>query len=232
MVKHSMDLNRLSLLVERLRKATIGEPVWNDDKEVFEYENQTLEVVVILKLIRAVQGIKSQLLLCREGLFIDMSALFRCVNDCSDEIWFLLEQYPEQSKHVTQFVDNFFEHTIDSYDSADTPSVLKKKIHSSKVRQLTGQTQDEPTRKMLDRVHKAFCGYIHANYSHIMQSYGGVRPNLRFDLLGTPSENQKLLQVQIVQESYTSIVHCVSLICQKFGQDEIAIEVNGLLADI
>ena len=100
------------------------------------------------------------------------------------------------------------------------------------MRLLTGQDQNEPVRKRLEKVHKGFCGYIHANYSHIMQSYGGVPPNLSFNLLGTPSDHQKLMQMQIVQQSYISIIHCVSLICNRLKQDDIAIEVKKLLNEI
>ena len=89
--------------IENLRKSSIGEPVWIDYKEVFEYSKHSLEEVVILKLIRAAQGVKSQVILCKEGMFIDMSALFRCVKDCIEEVYFLLEQYPEApSQHVNE----------------------------------------------------------------------------------------------------------------------------------
>ena len=100
------------------------------------------------------------------------------------------------------------------------------------MRLLTGQNQNEPVRRSLEKVHKGSCGYIHANYSHIMQSYGGVPPNLSFNLLGTPSDHQILMQLQIVQESYISIIQCVSLICNRFKQDDIAIEVKTLLNGI
>lgn len=223
-----INLYKLSELAETLRKDVIGDPIWIKEKHVFEYSKQTIEVVVILKLFRAIQGVKSELILCNEGLFIDMCALFRCVNDCKEEICFLLEKYPEQSEYVEKFIKNFFEHTIDNPCATKTHSVLKKKIHSSNVRSLTGQDTNEFVRKKIEKVHKTFCGYIHANYAHLMQSYGGVHPNLSFNLLGIPSDQQKSMQMQIVQQSYISVLLSMMLICIKFKQDKYLEELDRL----
>ena len=227
-----MNIQKLAELTEQLRKNIIGDPAWIPEKNVFEYTEQTIEVVIILKLLRAVQGLQSQILLCQAGLFVDMSALYRCVNDCTEEITFLLETYPEQSKHVQQFIKNFFEHTIDAYDSIETDSVIKQKIHSANVRYLTGQKINEDVRQKLNKRHKTFCGYIHANYSHIMQSYGGTRPNYSFNLLGVPSEQQKLMQSQIVKQSYISVLLCISLICIQCKEVGIRNEIKKLREEI
>ncbi len=85
-----MDLDLLKSLVERLRIESIGDPQWVESKGVFEYPHQTVEVVVILKIIRSAQGVHALNLLCREGLFVDMGAIYRCVGDCSAEVYFLL----------------------------------------------------------------------------------------------------------------------------------------------
>ncbi len=129
-----MDLKTLSSLAEDLRKEVIGNPIWIEKKRVFEYEKQTLEVVVILKLLRGIQGIKAQEVLCRNGLFFDMSAISRCVTDCSDEIYFMLEKYPEQSKAVQQFVKHFFQQVIDGLDDVKICPVQKKNMHDAKER--------------------------------------------------------------------------------------------------
>jgi len=40
------------------------------------------------------------------------------------------------------------------------------------VRVLKG-SQDEETRTMTAKIYKTFCGYVHANYAHIMEIYNG-----------------------------------------------------------
>ena len=87
-----MNFEKLSNLTELLQKRVIGDPIWIDKKNVFEYSVQSVEVVAVLKAIRAVHGIKSMQILCEKGLFIDMGAIYRCVNDCCEEIHFLLEK--------------------------------------------------------------------------------------------------------------------------------------------
>ena len=212
-MEEKININKLAELAEKLRENTVGNPVWVREKGVYEYANETIEVVVILKLLRAVQGIKGQLVLCNEGLLFDISTLYRCVNDCAEEIYFLLEKYPNQSSHVKQFIKNFFEHTIDSCASTETNEVMKKKIHSANVRCLTGQDINEDIRQSLSRIHKIYSGYVHASYSHIMQNYGGEYLSESFNLLGITSEQEKLKQSQIVRSAYITILLSMIYVC-------------------
>lgn len=95
-----MKLEVLFALIEALRKEAIGEPEWVEEKGVFEYREQSIKVVAVLKLVRAAHGLSAIDVLCRSGLFIDAGAIMRCVSDCSDEVFFLLEEYPNASEHV------------------------------------------------------------------------------------------------------------------------------------
>jgi hypothetical protein len=69
-----MDLNRIHLLIESFRQEVLGAPEWVEDKGTFEYRQQSAVTVVILKLIRAAQGLSTLRLLCQAGLFIDMGS--------------------------------------------------------------------------------------------------------------------------------------------------------------
>jgi hypothetical protein len=224
-----MNLEKLSLIAEDLREKIVGNPVWIKKKNVFEYEHNTLEVVVILKLLRGIQGIKAQEVLCKNGLFTDMGAIFRCVTDCSDEIYFMLEKYPEQSKDVNQFIKHFFEHTIDGVHEVKTNTVPKKKIHAAKVRMFSKFIENNNAHSLLKNIHKTFCGYTHANYSHIMQNFGGDFTRPSFNILGIPSDRQKMIQFQMVSLSYGSILLSMMLICRIFKQEGIYREVEELL---
>jgi hypothetical protein len=128
--------------------------------------------VAVLKVARAAQGVKTLDLLCRSGLFIDLGVVIRCVYDCEAEVYFLLETFPNTSSKVDKFVTSFFESTIDGYLSNETSPVPTKKIRSAMVRVLKG-SHDDATLKMAQRMHKTFCGYVHANYAHIMEIYNG-----------------------------------------------------------
>jgi hypothetical protein len=212
-----MNFELLFSFAERLRVETIGDPIWIGEKAVFEYQNGDVKVVAVLKAIRAAQGIKSLDVLCRNGLFIDMGAIFRCVSDCTAEVYFLLEKYPDKSTHVEQFVRAFFETTIDKHLSTETEPVRTQKIHSAVVRVLTGLEQDQETRSRLLRIYQTFSGYTHANYSHIMQMYGGTYPDLEFKVAGVPSAQQREMYMQLVEQAYASVLHSLAFIAKVFG---------------
>lgn len=220
-----MDLARLLSIVERLRTEVIGDPSWIPEMGTFEYTHKTVEVVAVLKTIRAVQGLKSLQLLCENGLFIDMGAIYRCVSDCVAEVYFLLEEYPRASSTVDGFVKSFFETTIDGHLNAQTEHVPTRKIHSAMVRTLTGLEQDEETRRMIRRIYETFCGYTHAHYAHIMQIYGGVPPNLSFNVAGVPSVQQREMHMQLVEQACRSVLYLMGYLTQKFDLAELHDEV-------
>lgn len=220
-----MDLNLLSALTERLRAQSIGDPEWIESKEVCEYSTQSVEVVAVLKGVRAAQGLHALDLLCRSGLFIDMGTIYRCIDDCNSEVYFLLENYPNQSSDVQKFVKAFFATTIDSDLSAKTEYVLTKKIHSAVARVITDMEQHESTRATLLRVYKTFCGYTHANYSHIMQIYGGTYPDLSFNVAGVPSAHQRNTHMKIVEQAYLSVIYSLAYIAKKLELNTLSMEI-------
>jgi hypothetical protein len=107
-------------------------------------------------------------------LFIDMGMLTRGVFDAVEEVYFLLEKYPNTSPHVDQFTKAFFESNIHGYIYPSTDDVLKKHIRSARVRCLKG-AHDQKTQDLLDRIFRAFSGYVHAKYAQVMEVYGGTQ---------------------------------------------------------
>lgn len=224
-----MNLNLLKALTERLRTESIGDPGWAEAKNVFEYQSKNLEVVTVLKLVRAAQGVHALDILCRSGLFVDMGAICRCVEDSVSEVYFLLETYPEKSSNVEKFLKEFFSKTIDGHLSSKEESVQTKKIHSAVVRSLTGNEQDEHTRVLLANIHKTFSGYTHAGYSHIMEMYGGPATSLSFNVSGIPSQEQKNARMQYVIEAYKSVLSATAHSAHMFGLKKLHGDINAIL---
>lgn len=212
-----IDLNLLSILVERLRSESIGDPKWIKEKGVYEYQDHSAKVVAVLKLIRAAQGVHSLELLCRAGLFIDFGVIIRCVNDCEAEVYFLLENFPKSSGNVDKFVASFFASSIDGYLSNETNVVQTDKIKSAMVRVLKG-SQDEATRKTIDQIYKTFCGYVHANYAHIMEIYGGPQ---NFNIPGVPSLQQRQIRMEHVELAANSVLHAAAFIAHTIGLKDL-----------
>jgi len=215
----NVELEALSEVMRKLQRDTVGDPIWIDEKGVFEYPEKSIEIVVILKLVRAVHGLHAMSLLCKSGLFIDMSAIWRCVNDCNNEVYFLLENYPNRSSNVEKFVKEFFSKTIDNYLSADEEPVLNKKILNAYARVLSGKEQDEEAKQTIYRIYKTNSGYIHASYAHIMEMFGGSSPS--FNLSGIPSQVQVSNRMAIVEAARISIAQAIAFVAQKFGKWEL-----------
>lgn len=220
------NLGRLYDLVEKLRKETIGEPIWNAEKEVFEYQKHSAEVVAVLKAVRAAHGISTLNVLRNSGLFIDFGVTIRCVNDCSTEIFFLLENYPNSSPHVEQFVEAFFHSTIDEDLSTRPPAIQTKKIRSAMVRVLKGQ-HDDATTKVFERIYGTFSGYVHANYAHIMEVYNGATKD--FNLRGVPSDKERQNRKELVDEMTNSVLLSVSFIANTLGLVKLHHEIRQMI---
>ena len=154
-----------------------------------------MKVVAVLKLIRAAHGVNAMNLLCRSGLFIDCGAIIRCVNDCMEEIYFLLETFPTTSANVNQFVKSFFESTIDGYLSIETPTVPRNKIRSAMVRVLRGRHDG---------------GYVHADYAHIMEVYNGKACD--FNLAGVPSTQQRQIRMEHIEVAAKAVLYAAAFI--------------------
>ena len=207
-----MDLFQFQTFVDRLRLETIGEPHYNANHKVFEYADHSPIVVVILKLLRAVHGLYAMESLRASGLFIDFGATIRMVNDCVEEVYFILE------------VNGFFEHSIDNYLDATTEPVARNKIRNAVVRVLHNGNQDEATRVRVEHIYKTFCGYIHANYVHIMEVYGGSLPS--FNLSGVPSLNQREIRKEHVKLAIDAVALATAFAASKLQREALNVEIT------
>ncbi len=222
-----IDLDKLFSLTERVRKQVIGDPVWVVEKEAFEYTNHSAPVVATLKAVRAAQGVEALHVLCNSGLFIDMGVIFRCICDCEYEIYFLLEEFPKTSTNVDQFVRAFFEATIDGFLSAETEAVPTKKIRSAVVRVLHDRQQNQETHARLERIYKTFSGYVHANYAHVMETFGGRNHNFNLRGILSPAERQK--RREYVELASNSVLFSLGFIAQKLDLRELHHEIGDCL---
>jgi hypothetical protein len=213
-----MSLDDLFNFVETLRREAIGEPKWFPSRQVYEFQDHSTKVVAVLELIRAAQGVKALDVLRRNGLFIDFGMTMRGVNDAIGEVYFLLEQFPRTSANVDQFMKAFFESNIDEYLSTKTLPVSTRKNRSARVRYLKG-THDQETYDRLEIVFKTFSGYVHANYAHIMEIFGGRARD--FNLRGVPSLREQELRAEHVELAARSVLHAAAFIAEKVGLAEL-----------
>jgi hypothetical protein len=212
----AMRLDQLFPLIERLRVEAIGTPEFVLEAHAYTYKEQSAKVVAVLKIMRAAQCLSAMKLLCQSGLFVDFGVAIRCINDCMDEVYFLLEEFPKTSGNVDKFVKGFFESemTIDGHRSQTTPAVETAKIRSARVRYLKGN-HDDATQKLLERLHKTFSGYVHANCAQIMETFGG--PARNFNLAGVPSVEERRKRMEYVELETNAVLRAASFVAHTLG---------------
>jgi hypothetical protein len=211
-----MRLDQLFTLVERLRIEAIGTPKFNSETRAYVFEEESAKIVAILKIIRATHGLSAMRVLGQCGLFIDFGVTIRCVSDCLDEVYFLLEAFPKTSSNVDKFVKGFFESkmTVGSHLSQTTPAVESAKIRSARVRYLKG-SHDDATQKLLERLYKTFSGYVHANCAQIMETFGG--PARDFNLAGILSFDERQRRMEYVELLTDAVAHSALFVAHTLG---------------
>ncbi|MGP0592697.1 hypothetical protein ACTRXD_09195 [Nitrospira sp. T9] len=204
-----------------------GTPKFISEKQVFEYSTVSVEVVAYLKAVRATQSLKSIRLLQENGLIIDLYTLVRCILDCVNEIYFLLETYPEVSQTVEKFLQNFRESTIDDLLEEGTEAVPSKKIRnaSARVKAENGHTTFDQAKARLDRPYKIISGYVHSQYSHIMEIYGGHPKEHSFKIEGIASEKRKADYLIWIAELDEMVIHSLAYMAKHFSCEQVRREI-------
>jgi hypothetical protein len=68
---------------------------------------------------------------------------------------------------------------------------------------------------MADNVYKTFCGYVHANYAHIMEIYNGA--TCSFNIAGVPSLQQRQMRMEHVSLAAHGVLHAAAFIAHTLG---------------
>jgi hypothetical protein len=80
-------------------------------------------------------------------------------------------------------------------------------------------TQDEETKKTIDRIYKSFCGYVNANYAHVMEIYYG--PTDSFNITGVPSEAPRKMRMAHINLAAGRVLHAAAFIAHTLGLKDL-----------
>lgn len=162
---------------------------------VFAYKKPTVKHACFLKALRIVSGLNALLVLLEAGFVTEMGVVMRTMSDCINDIYFMLENFPETTPEVDKYLTHFFtdgveEPVIAETESKKTHRTKIRKIHASRARQLSEYVNFPIDRDMVYRTYSAYSGYVHAGYPSIMELYGG--PDVpKFSLEGV-KEGEKI----------------------------------------
>lgn len=189
-------------------------------------EEKTVELAMALKAVKITSTINACLALMIAGHVQEIMALLRIVEECGNDILFLLIPDAEGNNTAKQedYLQSFF-----AEEFADPAKVLTshqsrspvpfKNINAANAKILGQATNESDAAKMGEITFKTLSGYVHAAYPQIMEMFGG--PKLKFHMrgmLGTPRMEEALVQlVNYIDRSNINLV----FLCRKLGSEEL-----------
>lgn len=96
------------------------------------------------------------------------------------------------------------------------------------IRVLKGR-HDDGIATMMDTIYKTFCGYVHADYAHIMEMYEGRTAN--FNLSGVPSVRERQMRMEYVEQTAIAVLYAAEHIANKLGLEDLDNQVIQALKD-
>jgi hypothetical protein len=202
---------------------TLDRPIW--DGQNFVYTDVTVKHVAYLKAVRAVSGLHALPVLYEHGLLIDGGTIVRCINEALSEIFFVLENYPTISSKVEAFIEHFLA-TQTGIDEKEAHPVTSRKIHSAEARIFEEQLNFTDSMKMIRNVYETFSGYVHGQYPHIMEIYGGRPENLKFSTGGVLTVEKQRFYTQLIDATTTSTELAIAFIAFKLGMNDLFLDIR------
>lgn len=187
-----------------------------------EEQDKTIELTMVLKAVKATSTLNACLCLMIAGHAQEIMALLRIVEECSNDILFLLIPDAEGNNTVKQeeYLNSFFAEEFSDPSQVLTShqsraQVPFKKINAANAKMLGQATNESDAAKMGEITFKTLSGYVHAAYPQIMEMFGG--PKLKFHMrgmLGTPRMEETLVQlVNYIDRMNINLV----LLCRRLG---------------
>ena len=197
----------------------------------FVYESLTVKHVCFLKSVRVVSGINALVVMLEAGYVTEMGVLIRTIGDCINDIYFLLECFPETPPEVEQYIANFCNDGVEEPETLEDEKKVHRtkvrKIHASRARLLSEHTNLYIDRDMVYKIYSAYSEYVHAGFQSIMELYGGIPPNFHLrGIKGTP-------RVRHWQARFIALLRRVTLVfgymAEKYNKPDLMREIRHIM---
>lgn len=228
-----ITLSELGVLYHEMA-VSIESPVFEDvgGHRAWRYRTLSESLACFLKGVKILSSLNACMVLLRAGYAQEIGALCRIIDDCWNEIFFLLKPQDGDnfSKEQIQFLEDFFQEEFDKPknplgSSQKRTNVPIRKIHAVFGKMAKTEMNPSDAQELMRTTHQALSGYVHGAYPHIMEMFGGIKPNLN-GLLGTPRVDE--WRAQLIGYVYRTIM-ASSFIALKLGLDEMDKKVRNLL---
>jgi hypothetical protein len=150
-------------------------------------------LLTYLKCVRAVSSLNAGLLLLEAGYVFEVHTLCRCIDECSQDVWFFAEPDGEgggPSENQRRAFEEFFQEEWSDPNDVVGSQQPRDRVSRDKVRaRIARHFGVDPANfqaqvKVIDR---GFSGFVHSAHVHIMELFGGPRRGFHLrGMLGTP----------------------------------------------
>lgn len=182
-----------------------------------------------LKCVRAVSTLNASAVLLEQGFFQEIGALCRGVDEFTQDVLFLATPLGDEgpSKQQLQLVEEFFQEEFSDLDNPLTSIMARNRLPRSKVLAGIGRIQGNPinpsdTQTLHESLYKAFSGYVHGAYIHIMEMYGGSRDNLRFHMRGIESAARYEEWIETIASCLYRTLIAISIVARRCDDREVS----------
>jgi|GEM_PF-609701 len=172
-----MSVSMMEQLIEKPEFVDAGTP-----NKRFRFKNPTPQILQVLKCVRVVSGLRASVVLLVNDYTTEMAVLFRTIDDFLADIAFVDEIIEKGLENVTTAQKRYLEqYFVDDKRSTEellenrakiNYNELRQKVQASQARTLGG---DDPhhVKTMVRAIDDGFSGFVHGNYSSVMEMYGG-----------------------------------------------------------
>lgn len=162
--------------------------------KVFRYKSPSTEAAVVQKCARLISGLNASLVLLRTGYVQELGALFRMLDEFSEDILFLCEaiRTGEISALHKEYLESFYQEEFENPDSAflspqKRPTIRREKIRAAIARIPGWELNPHDNQELHRTLSQAYSGYVHGASVHILEMYGGDPAQFHIrGMLGTP----------------------------------------------
>jgi hypothetical protein len=221
-------LNRLATLYNSMERAFDG-PDFVEvlGQRAFRYSRQTELLAIFLKGVKVVSALNASFVLLRDGYTQEMGVLCRVLDDLKNEIIFLLAPLDggKYSKDQIEFLRDFFEEELNHPQPIKSTKTRRttavRKVHAGVAKVIAKTLNPSDAQDLFGSLNKAYSGYVHGAYPHIMELYGGTSSiTLHFHMKGINDSHQMdVWRNQFVNYVYRAIPVAV-VTARKLGLQE------------
>lgn len=199
----------------------------------FVYKSLTVKHVCLLKGVGIVSGLNALLVLFQAGHVTEMGVLIRTIGDCINDIYFLLERFPDKTPEVEKYIANFLSEdigdlTIVQDQEKKIHRTKARKIYASRARLLSEHINFPVGREMVYKIYSVYSGYVHAAYPNIMEMYGG-RPPHKFHLRGMKGTSRIKDWEEILITFIRSATLVFGYMADKYDKVDLVQEIRRIL---